>query len=288
MDLEQLKTFKSLASSRNFTRTAEEMNVVQSTVTARIKLLEEEIGEKLFIRKTRSVEITEEGKTFLVYVQQALEIMSEGIKTTRIQSRFDVSLVIGGMNSLWDTQIFDQIHQYQSYNPKTALRLISGHSEDIIEKIRYGLIDVGFVYKSPWSSQFNVSTVRTEAIHLVGASHIVSEIDSLKSNQLKEMPFIHYNWGTEFSDWFKLEVGEHEAMRFRVDHSAVALRLLLKGEGIGFMLESIIKNDEEKGLLSCIPFISQAEIPKQNVYMIFDKHKKEKVTSFVQYILDSK
>lgn len=288
MDLDQLKTFVSLASSRNFTRTAEEMNVVQSTVTARIKFLEEEIGEKLFIRKTRNVEITEEGKTFLVYVKQALEIMNEGIKTTRVQSKFDFSLVLGGMNSLWDTQIFDLIQQYQSNNPKTAIRLITGHSKDIIEKIRYGLIDVGFVYNPPQSSLFNVYTVRKEAIHLVGVSHIFNDKEPLESNHLKEIPFIHYNWGTEFSDWFKLEIGEHDAMRYRVDHSGVALRLILKGEGIGFMLESIIKNDEEKGLLSRIPFKSQTNIPKQNVYMVFDKHKGERVSSFIQYIIDNK
>nr|WP_255723486.1 LysR family transcriptional regulator [Sporosarcina sp. ACRSL] len=283
-----MKTFVSLAKSRNFTRTSEEMNVVQSTITARIKLLEEEVGEKLFIRKTRHVEITDEGKTFLVYVQQALEVLSEGIKTTMIQSKFDTSLVVGGMNSLWDIQIFDQIHQYQSNNPKTALRLITGHSEDVIEKIRYGLIDVGFVYNAPQSPQFNVYTVRTEAIHLVGASHIVNEIKSLQLNHLKELPFIHYNWGTEFSNWFEQEIGKHETMRYRVDHSGVALRLLLKGEGIGFMLESIIKNDEENGLLARIPFITKTKIPTQNVYMVFDKYKKEKVTPFIQYMLDNK
>lgn len=67
LDHEQLNTFLSLTKTKNFTRTAEELNIVQSTVTTRIKSLEEEIGEKLFSRKTRHVEMTQEGKTFYEY-----------------------------------------------------------------------------------------------------------------------------------------------------------------------------------------------------------------------------
>lgn len=77
-------------------------------------------------------------------------------------------------------------------------------------------------------------------------------------------------------------------MRYRVDHAGVALRLLRKGEGISFMLESIIKKDVEEGLLTLIPFISKTEIPVQDVYMVFDKSKAVKVKSFMDYILEKK
>lgn len=285
MDFEQLKTFVSLANNKNFTRTAEEMNVVQSTVTARVKLLEGEVGEQLFIRKTRNVEITNAGKTFLSYAIQTLEIMNEGIKTTRIQSNFNNNLVIGGMNSLWDTPIFDQINSYQSCNPETAMRLITGHSKDIIEKIQYGLIDVGFVYNPSHSPLYNIHTIREEPIVLVGSAQLVEKLGSIKSEDIKNIPFIHYNWGTEFSEWFEMEIGKHETMRYRVDHTGVAVRLLLSGEGIGFMLGSIIESYKREGLLMQVPFNPRTNIPTRKVNMVSLKSKKEKVDTFLQYMV---
>ncbi|WP_158234675.1 LysR family transcriptional regulator [Lentibacillus sediminis] len=286
--MEQLKTFVSLANRKNFTRTAEEMNVVQSTVTSRVKLLEQEVGEKLFRRQTRHVEITEAGKVFLDYAKQTLEMMDEGIKAARIQSKFTSRLVIGGMNSLWETPLIEQIHEYQSANTNTAIRLVTGHSADIIEKIRIGLIDIGFVYNPPSSSLFNVRTVKKEAILLAGAPDIVKKFDSFTWEELKNFPFIHYNWGPAFSEWFEMEIGNHETMRYRVDHTGVALRLMQRRKGIGFMLESIISDYEEKGLLSRIPFISQTDIPIQHVYMVVNKHKEEKTESFQRHIVSLK
>ncbi|WP_158633897.1 LysR family transcriptional regulator [Radiobacillus deserti] len=286
MDFEQLKTFVSLANNKNFTRTAEEMNVVQSTVTARIKLLEEEVGETLFIRKTRNVEITNAGKTFLAYAIQTLEIMNEGIKTTRIKSNFNNNLVIGGMNSLWDTQIFDQINSYQSCNPETAIRLITGHSKDIIEKIQYGLIDVGFVYNPSYSSLYNIYTIREEPIVLVGSAQLVEKLGSVTSEDIKNIPFIHYNWGTEFSEWFEMEIGKHETMRYRVDHTGVAVRLILNGEGIGFMFESIVEKYERENLIFRIPFTPRTAIPKRKVFMVSSKSKEERLNTFSQYMIN--
>jgi LysR family transcriptional repressor of citA len=132
--------------------------------------------------------------------------------------------------------------------------LITGHSKDILEKIHYGLIDVGIVYNPPNSTLYNVETIREESILLAGAPQKAKELGSVKSESLKGSHFIHYNWGTDFTEWFETEIGNHESMRFRVDHTRVELRLLLKGEGIGFMLESIIEKYAGQGLISRISF----------------------------------
>lgn len=59
MDFEQLRAFYTLAQTKNFTKAAEMLHLVQSTVTMRIKQLEEKVGKPLFTRDKRSVEITQ-------------------------------------------------------------------------------------------------------------------------------------------------------------------------------------------------------------------------------------
>ena len=64
MDIESLNTFLTLASTRSFTRTANQLFVAQSTVTNRINELEKELKLKLFNRNNKSVALTPDGERF--------------------------------------------------------------------------------------------------------------------------------------------------------------------------------------------------------------------------------
>lgn len=78
MDTLQLRLFASVAHTCNFSRTAELFFMSQPAVTHHIKMLESTLGVTLFNRTSRSVTLSEEGLEFLQYVNQALEIISDG------------------------------------------------------------------------------------------------------------------------------------------------------------------------------------------------------------------
>lgn len=62
MDTTTLRTFIALAQIKNFTKTAQQLFVAQSTVTNRIRDLETELGKSLFVRNHKQVELTPAGK----------------------------------------------------------------------------------------------------------------------------------------------------------------------------------------------------------------------------------
>src|ERR1700728_2612239 len=78
MEVRQLEIFRTLAEELNFTRTAERVHTVQSNVTAQIKALEEELGSPLFDRLGRRVTLTDAGRNFLPFADQALAAMAQG------------------------------------------------------------------------------------------------------------------------------------------------------------------------------------------------------------------
>ena len=78
MEVRQLQIFRTLAAELNFTRTAELVHTVQSNVTAQIKALEDELGVPLFDRLGRKVALTDAGRRFLPFAQQALAAMEQG------------------------------------------------------------------------------------------------------------------------------------------------------------------------------------------------------------------
>ncbi len=63
----QVECFLAVARTGNLSRAAEEMYLTQPTLTARLKALEEELGDQLFVRTSRGMRLTEAGRVFLPY-----------------------------------------------------------------------------------------------------------------------------------------------------------------------------------------------------------------------------
>ena len=74
MDTTTLRTFIALAQIKNFTKTAQQLVVAQSTVTNRIRDLEMELGVPLFIRSHKQVDLTPSGQKFLDYAQRFVSL----------------------------------------------------------------------------------------------------------------------------------------------------------------------------------------------------------------------
>lgn len=77
MDFKQLRTFITAAEMLNFTKTAKQLNFAQSSVTAQIKALEEELGQPLFERLGRRLFLTDAGHRFKEYADQLVRIYAE-------------------------------------------------------------------------------------------------------------------------------------------------------------------------------------------------------------------
>ena len=80
MNLKQIEAFVKVANNRSFSQTAKELYLTQPTISAHISALEEELGVQLFVRTTKGVRVTEEGKKLYLYARQMTEL-EENIKT---------------------------------------------------------------------------------------------------------------------------------------------------------------------------------------------------------------
>src|SRR5271166_4714067 len=100
MEVRQLQIFRTLSEELNFTRTAEKVHTVQSNVTAQIKTLEEELGSPLFDRLGRRVSLTDAGRNFLPFAEQALIAMEQGLRAVQTGAEPSGPLRIGAPESV--------------------------------------------------------------------------------------------------------------------------------------------------------------------------------------------
>ena len=80
MNLNQLYYFKTLAKYEHYTKASEALFISQPSLTHSIKELEKELNTLLFTREGRNVKLSQEGKIFLKYVTQALDILDSGVE----------------------------------------------------------------------------------------------------------------------------------------------------------------------------------------------------------------
>ena len=83
IDLESLKIFRTVVDEGGVVRAATKLNRVQSNVTTRIRQLEEHLGTRLFRREGRSIRLSAEGHTLLVYADRLLRLADEAVSEMR-------------------------------------------------------------------------------------------------------------------------------------------------------------------------------------------------------------
>jgi DNA-binding transcriptional LysR family regulator len=146
IDREQIQTFITLVTYKNFTKSAEMLHVAQSTISARLRNLESDIGKTLFNRTNRGVQLTTAGHTFLPYAKRLYELFEEGKKKVSSNDYFSERLVVGGPSSAWNYIFGDALSTFTSLHRDVALELKTHSSENTIGKVLDGIIDVGVSY----------------------------------------------------------------------------------------------------------------------------------------------
>jgi DNA-binding transcriptional LysR family regulator len=121
MEVRQLQIFCILAEELNFTRTAERVHTVQSNVTAQIKALEEELGVPLFDRLGRRVVLTDAGRRFQPFAEQALKAMEQGQRAVQSGSEPSGPLRIGAPESVLTYRLPSVLRDFRRHFPHVEL-----------------------------------------------------------------------------------------------------------------------------------------------------------------------
>lgn len=150
MEIRTLRYFLETAREENMTRAAERLAVSQSTLSKQLKLLEEELGKKLFIRHSFSIELTEEGMLLRKHAEDLLS-MADKI-TEEFKSMDDIlggDIYFGCAESFQICYLARMIRLCREQYPGLHYHITSGDTEQVTEKLDKGLLDFGIVVEEP-------------------------------------------------------------------------------------------------------------------------------------------
>lgn len=146
MNLHDLNIFATAARLGSVTKTATALATVQSNVTTRIRLLEEELGAQLFRRNHRGIQLTPKGQELLPYAQQVLALLQKARE--RISGRESDPqgvLRIGSVQSTAAARLPDLLRAYATKYSKVDIAVETGMAYELIERVMNYRIEGAFV-----------------------------------------------------------------------------------------------------------------------------------------------
>jgi len=244
--LNALRMFEAAAQHLNFTRAAAALHITQGAVSRQIKLLEEQLGQQLFVRDGPRLTLTEPGQEYSRIVQQALEIVRQGtarLRQSDSQSRLRIS-VLPSFAARWLVHRLVDFHRQQ---PDITVWLSSSY--ELIDFSRSDEVDVGIrLGRGGWPGVYSEPLGR-EHMNLVCSPSIASELrgpgDLLRHKILAAGP-PHDEWNRWF-DMMGLQPVPVPPTLSR-DYS-VLLEAAAQGTGIALARDLLVAGDLERGRL---------------------------------------
>jgi DNA-binding transcriptional LysR family regulator len=147
MEYRHLKFFIAVAEELHFTRAAARLRVAQPHLSHEIRRLEREVGVELFARNNRQVELTAAGRTFLERVRGILDATADAARAAQRADRGEIGRLVVGCGSVAAyTVVPNAIARLRRAYPEVEIVLTEFHSDEGVEALRAGRLDVCVVY----------------------------------------------------------------------------------------------------------------------------------------------
>jgi DNA-binding transcriptional LysR family regulator len=278
MDLQQLTTFRIIATVGSFSQAAEIMGYAQSTVSEQIRNLEGELQTRLFKRAgSKRVILTSTGEMLLGYAQK-MSNLEEEIKSEVKNPEEPVGTLSISIPETVSTHFLPSVlkHFHQRF-PKYNLGFMNCVYFDLAEELKAGIVDLGFLL----TDSYQTNDLETEALRSIPLvmftypTHPIAFGSIIDLSQLKEEPLIVPANDCSYVQMLERVLIEqkvklHQVWRF---NSISAIKQVVKGGiGVSILPEIAVKKELEEGSLVILPWQERGMITA-NLIMIWQKNK---------------
>jgi DNA-binding transcriptional LysR family regulator len=211
MDLRTMQYFLAVADAENITRAAEKLHMAQPPLSRRIQALEDELAVPLFIRGKRRMILTEEGQFLRKQFEQILELTDKTIiQLNEMKGNLYGTLYVGSIETVGSVYLPEWIAEFKALNPSVRYNLWSGSSDDVIDRLERGLLDVALIREPYNTNRFEAFQIKREDWYVVmHESHPLAQNgrDYITLSELSKEPLIvPTKRRQEVTSWFKTDV----------------------------------------------------------------------------------
>lgn len=275
MDINALKTFLEVAKTRHFGQASEALFVSQSTVSARIKALEDAVGADLFIRERGNIRLSPAGESMITHAKSMMTLWARAKQEISAPGDTRHTIVFGGLPGLWDITLQNWLHTISKSHPNLAVTADIYSAESLVALVLDGTIDIAFLYDAPQSVNIQTKQLRTIKLRLV-SSHPVARLEENWADH-----FIGVDWGMSFAVKFAAEFPNIKSSKLMTSLGRIAQEHLKLSKGFAYLAEPAVKQAVKDGQLFYVP---EAPVFKRSAHAIYlpDSDKTELIQELIE------
>ncbi|MGD8407094.1 MAG: LysR family transcriptional regulator [Thiohalophilus sp.] len=274
MDIHDFATFLEVSRTRHFGQAAKNLCITQSTVSARIRQLEQQLGTPLFIRERNNIQLTPAGEKMLSYAEMITTAWNRARQEVGVGKSGKLPFSIGGNVSLWDILLQNWIQQLHREHDELVLHGEIHGNEILIRRTLNNTLDVAFVFDAPQNDNLIVRAMST--INLIMVS-------TQPANAAKAVAhnYILVDWGTSFLTRHAQQFPDQPAPALHISQGRIALEFILNSGGSAYLAEPMVQPCLDDGRLH---HIADAPVIERTAYAVYNR-KNEK-TELIEQLLN--
>ncbi len=257
MDTELARTFLEIVSTGSFVKAADRLNVGQTTVSARVRILEQQLGRPLFVRHKGGASLTRAGEEFLRFAPTFVQLWQRARHQVGVPPGHRAVLTIGSEVSLWQPLLLDWVLWMRRSLRDIALRVHVDVPQDLINQVASGLVDVAITYAPQHRPGLKIDLLMEEELVLVTTDPA--------GGLLSDKEYVYVDWGPDFVLQHGVSMPSATPNLF-VNLGPLGLSYILSAGGAGYFRMRAVRPHLTAKRLYLVPGMSRFSYP---IYLIY-------------------
>ena len=260
MDTELARTFLTVVAAGNFISAADRLHVTQSTVSARIHSLEEQLGCRLFVRNKAGTTLTPSGQQFQKHASTLVRTVEQARHDVGIPRGFRAALTVGGRFGLWEQLLLKWLPVMRERAPDVSLRAEIGFEPELMQGLVEGRLDIGVMYSPQSRPGLKVETLLEEKLVLVSTDP--------RGAPEPGPGYVYIDWGPEFYARHSASFPDYIGPAITANIGWLGLQHILENGGSGYFPVRLVRAYVEDGRLTALGNAPVFALPAYIVYAI--------------------
>ena len=242
MDIAAAHTFLEIIRTGSFVGAAASLNLTQTAISARVRVLETQLGQPLFVRNKGGVKLTSAGQRFQRHAVTLVQVWESARRAVALPPGRDEVITVGAELSLWSPLLRHWLLWMHSECPSVAVNATIGSAEQLIAHVQDASLDVAVVYGAPRRPGLITELLFEEKLVQVRTTPL--------DKPLSDADRIGVHWGDEFAVNFAAAFPDESKPVVSIGYGPLALDYILAVGGSGYFRESFVRPYIEEGRLA--------------------------------------
>lgn len=271
MDITAARTFLEIVKTGSFVRAAANLNVTQTTVSARIRVLEQQLDRQLFVRNKAGARLTAAGDRFLRYATSLVQVWETALHQVAMPAGRENVVSVGGEHSLWNPLLLDWLVWMRAQCSDVAIRAQVDIAERLVDQVQEGTLDLAVVYAPPHRTGIVPELLLEEALVAVTTDPGGAELPGDSQ--------VFVDWGPDFRSSYHTAFPEAASPAVSVNHGPLALDYILAVGGSGYFRMEAARPHLKSGRLHLV-----ADKPRfsYSIYAVYSAKADERLMQRVR------